>query len=122
MKTAFITGATEGIGYELAKIFAQNKFELILVARNESKLRQMVETFTAKGIQATYYAKDLTILENAKFISLFPVYGSGIESKLVNIVVDYALSRRLFKPDLEAVKKLKKETIFNIKEENNENN
>ena len=38
MKTAFITGATEGIGYELAKIFAQNKFELILVARNESKL------------------------------------------------------------------------------------
>ena len=74
------------------------------------------------GEMMGYLKKHEKLLENAKFISLFPVYGSGIESKLVNIVVDYALSRRLFKPDLEAVKKLKKETIFNIKEENNENN
>ena len=39
------------------------------MARNESKLRQMVETFLPlKVSMATYYAKDLTILENAKFI------------------------------------------------------
>ena len=88
MKTAFITGATEGIGYELAKIFAQNKFELILVARNESKLRQMVETFTSKGIHATYYAKDLTILENAKFI-----YN---DLKAKNITVEYVINNAGF--------------------------
>ena len=29
---------------------------------------------------------------------------------------DYILARKLFRPDLEAVKKLRKETIFNIQE------
>jgi len=37
---ALITGATSGIGYELAKLFAQDNYNLVLVARNENNLTQ----------------------------------------------------------------------------------
>jgi len=51
-KTALITGASAGIGYELALIFAQNDYNLILTARNERKLqeiaRQLREQFHVK--------------------------------------------------------------------------
>jgi short-subunit dehydrogenase len=39
-KFALITGATSGIGYELAKLFAQDNINLVLVARNENNLQQ----------------------------------------------------------------------------------
>jgi short-subunit dehydrogenase len=37
--TALITGASSGIGLELAKLFAQNNHDLILVARESERLR-----------------------------------------------------------------------------------
>ena len=42
-ETALITGASSGIGLELAKIFAQSGHNLILVARSESKLNKLRE-------------------------------------------------------------------------------
>lgn len=39
-KHVLITGATSGIGYELAKLFATNGYNLVLVARNEENLQQ----------------------------------------------------------------------------------
>lgn len=46
-KHALITGATSGIGYELAKLFAKDNYNLILVARNEENLKE-----TAKEMKA----------------------------------------------------------------------
>lgn len=39
MKHALITGATSGIGYELAKLFARDGYNLVLVARSEENLK-----------------------------------------------------------------------------------
>ena len=37
-KTALITGASAGIGYELSKVNAKNGYNLVLVSRNKQKL------------------------------------------------------------------------------------
>ncbi|HZE26169.1 MAG TPA: SDR family oxidoreductase [Terriglobales bacterium] len=42
-QTALITGASTGIGYELAKLFAHDNYNLVLVARSGPKLAQLAE-------------------------------------------------------------------------------
>jgi short-subunit dehydrogenase len=40
-KTALITGASGGIGYELAKLFARDQYNLVLAARSGNKLAEL---------------------------------------------------------------------------------
>ena len=40
-KTALITGASSGIGKEIAKIFFDKKYNLVLVGRTLNKLKQL---------------------------------------------------------------------------------
>jgi uncharacterized protein len=56
-----ITGASSGIGYEMAAQLAEKKHNLILVARTESKLREMqVELAQENGISVLYFVADLS--------------------------------------------------------------
>ncbi len=41
MKTAFITGATSGIGKATAELFAKNKFRLVLCGRRKERLEEL---------------------------------------------------------------------------------
>lgn len=68
MKTACITGATEGIGYEFARLFARKGCNLILVARNEVRLQEIVRELSPLGITVHTYAQDLSRIENARRI------------------------------------------------------
>jgi uncharacterized protein len=57
---ALITGGTSGIGYELARIFAENGYNLILVARTEEDLHITANEFRALyGVNVIPIAKDL---------------------------------------------------------------
>ena len=58
-KTALITGATSGIGRELAKLFAQDKYNLVIVARSQDELTQTATELKQQGIEVTTIAKDL---------------------------------------------------------------
>jgi len=49
-KTVLITGASSGIGLELAKIFSENKYNLVLVARSKDKLEELSKKLKAKAI------------------------------------------------------------------------
>jgi len=59
-KTALITGASGGIVYELAKLFAQDRHNLVLVARNADKLNQIAAELHGRfGISVKALALDL---------------------------------------------------------------
>jgi short-subunit dehydrogenase len=59
---ALITGASSGIGYELAKLLAANQFNLVVVARNETRLKAVAAELQAEhGIVARALPKDLAI-------------------------------------------------------------
>jgi short-subunit dehydrogenase len=58
--TALITGASTGIGYELSKCFAADHCNLIIVARQEQRLREVAEELTQKfGIAVKIIPADL---------------------------------------------------------------
>ncbi len=64
--TALITGASGGIGYEIAKILACEKHNLVLVARNESKLREIKSELGKESINVHIIAKDLSRPDSAR--------------------------------------------------------
>lgn len=58
---ALITGASAGIGLELAKLFAADHFNLILVSRNQVRLEQLAsELRTRHDVSVKVLAKDLS--------------------------------------------------------------
>jgi short-subunit dehydrogenase len=118
--TALITGASSGIGLELARIFASHRHDVVLVARTESKLRELARECEASGVRAHVIPADLSkagaaqaivdgvaalgveidvLVNNAglgrygPFIDLPP--GSELEMIQVNVVALTELTRRL---------------------------
>jgi len=89
MKTALITGASSGIGLELAKIHAKNKDNLILVARSEVKLKELAKKIEKDHqINVKVITKDLSQPNSAK-----EVY-DAVQAD--NIFVDYLINNAGF--------------------------
>ncbi|MBI5950030.1 MAG: SDR family oxidoreductase [Chloroflexi bacterium] len=60
LQTALITGASSGIGLELARVFAREGFAMILVARNQAKLASLAQELqTAHQVPVTVLPADL---------------------------------------------------------------
>ena len=60
-KTALITGASGGIGYELALLLARDRYDCILVARSRDKLSALATRLESDfGIRTLVLAKDLS--------------------------------------------------------------
>jgi len=57
-KTAVITGASSGIGLEFVKLFANDGYNLVVIARNEEKLLEIKRDYPNNNI--TVLSKDLT--------------------------------------------------------------
>ena len=87
--TALITGASNGIGLELAKVHASKGGDLVLVARNKSKLDEL-KTELEKQFKVSVYTigKDLSVTNAAQ-----EIYD---ETNKQNIQVDYLINNAGF--------------------------
>jgi uncharacterized protein len=63
-----ITGASGGIGYELAKLFARDRHNLVLVARTADKLAQVAEELQTYGVTVRTITLDLTTPPAPRFL------------------------------------------------------
>lgn len=89
MATALITGASNGIGLELAKVHASKGGDLVLVARNKSKLDELkTELEREYKIKVYTIGKDLSLTDAAQ-----EVYD---ETQKQNIQIDYLINNAGF--------------------------
>lgn len=68
MSTALITGASGGIGYELAKLFARDHHNLVIVARSADRLTQVAAELQVHGGTVKTIALDLSAGPAPKFL------------------------------------------------------
>jgi len=86
---ALITGASSGIGKELAIIHASKNGDLVLVARSQKELDELKEELESKyGVKVVNIVKDLSIMGSAK-----ELYD---EVKALDIEVEYLINNAGF--------------------------
>jgi short-subunit dehydrogenase len=67
-QTVLVTGASGGIGYELARLFARDRHHLVLVARSADKLAHVAVELQTHGITVKTIAVDLSCPPALKFV------------------------------------------------------
>ncbi|MEC4885386.1 MAG: SDR family oxidoreductase [Scytonema sp. PMC 1070.18] len=84
-KTALITGASSGIGYQLACIFARQNYNLVLVDINGVKLIRIANEFSKNyNISVKHIIKDLSLTTSPEEIFLEVQQASITVNVLVN--------------------------------------
>ncbi|MBV9925719.1 MAG: SDR family oxidoreductase [Acidobacteria bacterium] len=85
--TALVTGASGGIGEELARLFAADGHDLVLVARSREKLERLAEELQGKhGVSARVLVSDLARPESPREI----FEGLGADGVRVDALVNNA--------------------------------
>ncbi len=135
-KTALITGASGGIGLELARCFARGGFDLVLTARDEIRLHQAADELSARfKINARIIAKDLSqpqapheiwkqlqedhvhvdvLVNNAGFSTYGPFRETDLEIELQMMQVNIVALTHLSKLFLPAMIERKSGRILNV--------
>lgn len=100
-KTAVITGATKGIGRDIASSFARAGCALGITGRSEKDLQEVAAEAQAAGVACEIYKADLSVAEECTamaehFVSIFPVVdflvndaGLSFPEKLVDLDVTH---------------------------------
>ena len=97
---ALITGATSGIGYELAKVFAVSGHNLVIVARHRKDLERVARQLeTAYGIHVHAIAKNL-FNPNSAFELYQELKSRGIKINILANNAGHGLYGEFSKADL----------------------
>lgn len=65
-KFAVVTGASSGIGYNLAKVFAENGYDLVIGAEDSSGIQEAASQLQSHGVQVTPVQADLSTFDGCK--------------------------------------------------------
>jgi len=65
-KIALVTGASQGVGRTIAIHLAKKNYFIVLLARNQDKLKTVHETILQQGGSCTYYSADVADAEQVK--------------------------------------------------------
>ena len=76
-KVALVTGATGALGGAVAKAYGYQGAKVVMTARSTDKLKQLVEEFTADGIECTCIAGDPSVETDMKKVVEFVVATYG---------------------------------------------
>ena len=80
---ALITGASSGIGTDIARVFAEHNYDTVLVARREDRLQALAEEIHDEfGVEAHVFPADLSIPESARAL-YDAVRAAGIDVEVV---------------------------------------
>ena len=72
-KAAVVTGATGALGSAVAKAYGYAGAKVILTARNETKLKELVNEFEIEGITCSYYVADPAVEEDVRGLVRYTV-------------------------------------------------
>ena len=68
-RTALVTGASSGIGLELARLLASDGYDLVLVARSRERLAQVASDLRERyGVDVRYHSRDLSTPDAADLL------------------------------------------------------
>ena len=135
-QTALVTGASGGIGWELARAFAAGGYDLVLVARSAGKLEELAgELRTRNGIAARALAADLArpgspdevfqdlanarvavdvLVNNAGFATFGPFAETDLASELEEIRLNVAALTHLTKRFLPGMLARRRGGVLNV--------
>ncbi|OFC69387.1 SDR family oxidoreductase [Alteromonas confluentis] len=83
-KVTIITGASSGIGKSIAKSVAAKGGTVILAARSEDKLKDLVDKIIAEGGNADFFVTDVTDLDNTKSLVAYTLEKYGRIDHFIN--------------------------------------
>lgn len=63
---ALVTGASSGIGYELARLFAADGYDLIITATNQDGLQRTADAVRSTGMDVQVVVADLTLFDDVE--------------------------------------------------------
>ena len=96
---ALVTGASSGIGAEFTEQLAQDGYDIVLVARDEERLKDRAERLKSKyGVQSEIILADLTTRDGIQKVEN-RLYEGGIEFLVNN--AGFGINKRFTDSDIE---------------------
>ena len=90
-KTALVTGASRGIGKEIARLLCQNGYNVVInYNKSEDKAKELLEELTEKGLSARIFKADISNIKEANALVNYTI---GQFEKIEVLINNAGISR-----------------------------